>query len=395
MSTYSYKCPNCDGPLKFKPSIGKLKCDYCLSEFTVSDIDKYIKENPDKRIAQEEAQANENISVKEDILGSNATIEDLESDNEHDSTSGEDLTDFDNLKDSDQIIEEHIKGYNCGSCGAEVVTTDTTLTTFCYYCHNPVVITDRAQGNFKPNQVIPFKIDNKKAEEVFLNWVKKKKYVKKDFYSTSQLEKITGMYLPYWAVNSKYDLILQGRGYNEKSRTSGNYRITDTSEYEINRRGKFTVNNISELAYTKVDQKLLDSITPFNFNEVEPFKIFYLNGFFSETFDKSYEDVKPELESRRNTYIESVIKQNLNQYSRYNLSTKEAILLEEHKNYMLLPTWMMTYDYMGKKYVYALNGQTGKAFGDLPIDNKLIVRDAAIFGIIVFILVLLGGAFIW
>lgn len=62
---------------------------------------------------------------------------------------------------------------------------------------------------------------------------------------------------------------------------------------------------------------------------------------------------------------------------------------------MLLPTWMMTYDYMGKKYVYALNGQTGKAFGDLPIDNKLIVRDAAIFGIIVFILVLLGGAFIW
>lgn len=398
MATYSYKCPNCAGPLTYKPAIGKLKCDFCQSEFTVEEIDKYIKENPDKRIAEDEAkaQSNKDISVKEDILGPAAgQSEGLDVDGEHVSTSGEDLKDFDQLSDSDQTIEEHIKGYNCDSCGAEVVTTDTTLTTFCYYCHNPVVITDRIQGNFKPNQVIPFKIDKKKAEEAFLSWAKSKKYVRKDFYSNSQLEKITGMYLPYWSTDTKYDLVLQGKGYTEKSYTSGDYRITDTSEYDINRRGNFIVNNVSELAYTKVDKTLLDSITPFKYEEVEPFKIFYLNGFFSETFDKSFEETKPALDSRRKDYVENVITQNLAQYSRYNLSNKEINILEEKKNYMLLPTWMMTYDYMGKKYIYALNGQTGKAFGDLPIDNKLIFRDAAIFGIVVFILVLLGGAFIW
>lgn len=353
MSTYSYKCPNCSGPLEFKPELSKLKCDYCGSEFRPEEIDKLIKDNPDL--------------VASDVSEMSST----------------------------ESASQKIKGYNCKNCGAEVVTSDTTLTTFCYYCHSPVVITDRAQGKFKPDKIIPFKIDKKKAEEIFLSWVKGKRYVKKSFYSQTQLEKITGMYLPYWSLDSSYRITLKGKGRKIKTRTIGRTEYTETSNYDIDRTGSYEINNLSEIAYSKIDKKLLDSITPFNFEEVEGFRAFYLNGFFSETYDKTFEQVKDILKNKSDDFAKRSAKVSLNHYNNYSLDVEEYEISNQKGNYLLLPTWIMTYDYNDKKYVYAMNGQTGKAFGELPIDNSLIVRDALLFALIIVIFTLIGGYFIW
>ena len=51
--------------------------------------------------------------------------------------------------------------YICPSCGAEVVTDATTAATFCYYCHNPVVLSGKLSGEFLPDYVIPFAMDKK------------------------------------------------------------------------------------------------------------------------------------------------------------------------------------------------------------------------------------------
>lgn len=362
MSTYSYKCPNCSGPLEFKPELAKLKCDYCGSQFTEEEIDEFIKNNPDKKIV----------------------IDDESTKHKHD-----------HAQEGDSHEDETIKGYSCQNCGAEVVTSPTTLTTFCYYCHSPVIIVDRALGEFRPNRIIPFKVDKKKAEDIFLSWAKSKRYVDKNFYSQSQLDKITGMYLPYWSISAKYDIDLKGIGYKVDVSRRGDTEYTNTSSYEIDRNADFSINNLSELAYTKVDKSLLDSITPYNFEDAVDFKTYYMNGFFSETYDKKFEDVKNILMSRSEGFVNRNIKESLMEYSSYNLEYENYSIANLDEDYLLLPTWMMTYDYHGKKYIYAMNGQTGKAFGELPIDNKLIVKDAIWAGLAMFILILLGGAFIW
>ncbi len=379
MPTYSYKCPSCSGPLEFKPELGKLKCDYCGSDFTTEQIDEYIKNNPDKEIlVEKENEAEDLNSTLDEELNPEADIH---------QESGE-------TSEYDENID-HMAGYNCQNCGAEVVTTDTTMTTFCYYCHSPVVITDRAQGEFKPSKLIPFKIDKKKAEDVFLNWAKSKRYVEKNFYSQSQLEKITGMYLPYWSIDADFEIDLQGEAYKRTMYRRGDTEYTDTSSYKVDRIANYQIANLSEVAYSKVDKQHLDSITPYNFEESVPFRTYYLNGFFSETYDKNYDSVKDKLLSRAESLAKKSVTESLSEYSSYNLSREEYQTKDLKKDYLLLPTWMMTYDYKDKKYIYAMNGQTGKAFGDLPIDNKLIVRDALLIGFVAFIGILLGGAFIW
>ena len=63
----NYQCPACTGPLHFDGKIGKLKCDYCGSSFTVQEVEKLYaaknasavsaKEAADKKAEKEAAEA--------------------------------------------------------------------------------------------------------------------------------------------------------------------------------------------------------------------------------------------------------------------------------------------------------------------------------------------------
>ena len=39
MAVITYRCPNCGAEIKFDPTLQKGKCDFCMSEFTVADIE--------------------------------------------------------------------------------------------------------------------------------------------------------------------------------------------------------------------------------------------------------------------------------------------------------------------------------------------------------------------
>ena len=86
----------------------KGKCDFCLSEFTVDDIERLNNENKD-----------------------HITEENLEED----------------YNDEWGNLEEKTAIYSCPRCGAEIVSDKTTTATFCCYCHGPVVLNDNLMAN--------------------------------------------------------------------------------------------------------------------------------------------------------------------------------------------------------------------------------------------------------
>lgn len=337
MAITSYKCPGCGAGIEFKPAIQKFKCDYCLSEFTEEEIRKQSEENEARKF----------------------------------------------------------NSYACKSCGAKVVTDETTTATFCYYCHNPVIISDRLEGDFLPNKIIPFSIDKKKATDSFMKWAGKKHFVPNDFKSKSQLEKITGIYLPYWWVDCKADVDYVAEGRNIRKWRVGQTEYTETKQYEIIRRGQIDINNVSELAFTKIDRNLLNGIGPYNEREAIPFSMPYLSGFFAEQYDITIEETKPFINEQVNRYLRYLVSELVSGYNSVrNIRNNTNIDLSKW-NYCLLPAWILTYKYNNKTYVYAVNGQTGKSFGELPLSSsKLNKTFGLIFGFTSLIL-LLGGMFIW
>lgn len=351
MATTSYKCPSCGAGIHFKPALKKFKCDYCLSEYTEEEIASLSKEESEE--------------------------------NRHDH------------KETESQKDEKLQGYICNSCGAEVVTDDTTTATFCYYCHNPVILSSRLEGEFKPRKMIPFKVDKESAKKNFLQWAGNKKFVPKDFTSSSQLEKITGVYLPYWWVDTKAEIDYMGEGKNVRVWRTGDREYTETKKYEIVRQGEMDLNNVGEVAFTKIDRALLNGILPYRETETVEFSKPYLSGFFAEQYDVTKEQAEPMIEGQINRYFSYLKNELVSGYDQVRVINDQLEIKDKQWNYTLLPAWILTYNYHGKAYVFAVNGQTGKSYGELPLSNK---RLNSAFGIIfgvTFIALLIGGMIIW
>ena len=352
MSVTSYKCPNCGAEIKFDPVLQKGKCDFCLSEFTISEIEK---------------------------------LNNLES--EHIKT--ENLEQHYNEEWNN--IAEKTRVYSCPRCGAEVVADTNTTATFCCYCHGPVVLSDKFNGEFKPSKVIPFKIDKDKAIDKFIQWSKKKWFLPKEFSSHKQLEKITGIYIPFWLVDSNVTGQMSARGKKIKTWVSGDYKYTKTDIYNIYREVNLTFNNVPGNASSKMDNSVMESIEPYDSKEFKEFSIAYLPGFFSEKYDKTKEEVLPLIESKIKLGTNDILRGSIQGYSIVDIVGTHENFNKTSCNYSLMPVWMMTYSLGSKNYIFAMNGQTGKVFGALPVSKgKLAILFLVIF-IIVFLLVFIGG----
>ena len=83
------------------------------------------------------------------------------------------------------------------------------------------------------SKVIGFRYTREQALDAFKNWCKGRKFVPSDFKSSQQLEKMTGLYVPFWVADCDVDAHYQAVGKKVKSWTSGEYHYTETSEYNI------------------------------------------------------------------------------------------------------------------------------------------------------------------
>lgn len=358
MAIISYKCPNCGGDLSFDPELQKLKCEYCLSSFDKEEIEtltaKHTYDTPGKEIIEDDSD-----SAYYNIQGSA------------------------NL-------------YTCPSCGAEVVTEPNTSATTCYYCHNPIVFTKQLSDEFKPSKVIPFQKSKDQALESFLGWCGHKKFLPDDFSSPRQLENIAGLYVPYWLVDCDTCGYMRGTGKKIRSWTQGDYRYTKTDIYSVSRAASMSFSYLPHDASSKADDKVMESIAPFNYDDLKDFSYSYLSGFMSEKYDVSKEDVYPIVKSRVENAVINELRSSVTGYTTTSMASTNVQVNRTRFHYTLMPVWMLTYAYEGKTYMFAMNGQTGKTFGSLPVSQKklnilFLIVFLISFAIILFILLYMGG----
>ncbi len=330
LSVVSYKCPNCGGDLGFDPESQKLKCEYCFSNFSEQELEVLTTEKSYSEPGEE---------FIED--GNDATAE----------------------KGTTML-------YTCPSCGAQIVTDEVTSATLCCYCHNPVVFSKQLSDEFKPSKVIPFKKSKEQALETFLAWRKKKHFLPDDFSSPSQLEKIAGIYIPYWLVDCDTSGYMRATGKKIKSWTSGSYRYTQTDIYAVSRAASMSFDYLPHDASKKADDLVMESIGPYNYDDLETFSFSYLTGFIAEKYDVDKDTIYPTIKSRIERAVETELRNSIHGYTTTAVGGKNVQIHRTRFHYTLMPIWMLTYIYKGQTYMFAMNGQTGKTFGSLPICSK-------------------------
>ncbi len=364
MAVVSFKCPNCDGELVFHPRTQKYKCEYCASAFSQEELDqllpgqgRQIQPNSGPQAGHAEGRQ-ENTPVSER-----------------------------------QAEEGNI--YQCPSCGAQIVTDDTTAASFCYYCHNPVVLSGRVSGEYLPHKIIPFAIDKKQATEKFLDYVHSKKFVPKAFFNKSQIDKISGVYFPYWMVDMDMEGSMRAEGRNVRVWRSGDTEYTETKIYHVERAGELHLEDITKNALKKANSKLSSGVLPYDMARAKEFHMGFLSGFLAEKRDMGQAELAGEVRAEAEEYGEKLLKGTVHGYSSLSVRDCRLDCRKENWEYVLLPVWTVTYKGRdGKMYYYSMNGQNGAVYGELPIDYKKVWMLSGMVFLVVFLLGLAGGFFL-
>lgn len=360
MGTIIYKCPNCGGELVFTPATQKYTCPYCQSAFSQEEIDSFIQEGSDTA-AEESAAWEENDTVSDTGTGKNGS-------------SGEAVY------------------YSCPSCGAQIITDATTAATFCYYCHNPVVLEGRLSGEYLPDQVLPFQIDREKAIEMFREKIGKKKFVPKAFFNEQQIEKLSGIYYPYWVYSCRIGGVMGGTGTKVRVYRSGDTEVTETSIYDVAREGKIKFDKLTRNALREGDRQLVENVQPFSLKGMKRFSMSYLSGFFAEKRNMETSEFSGEVHEKTEGYASNILRDTIKGYSTFTPTDKSMILEEEDWKYVLLPVWVLTYAGRGGKiYYFAMNGQNGNVSGSFPINWKKLTAVSSVIFAVVMTAFLVGG----
>ena len=366
MSVISFKCPNCDGELIFDPDSQKYKCEYCGAEFSQEELD-----------ALEPAQGEERQAEAGPETGT-----------ETEQNSGEEKQ----ADDKEQQADENVVVYTCPSCGAEIVTDATTAATFCYYCHNPVVLLGRVSGEYLPEKIIPFAINKEKAVAEFLAYVGKKKFVPKDFFNKKQIETMTGVYFPFWMLDCDLTGTMDAEATKVRTWIAGKEEFTETRFYHVVREGSVSINDLTKNALKKANHVLVEGVLPYRFDEMKDFNMGYLSGFLAEKRDIEQTEIEVTMMGEMQQYAGNLMRETVQGYSHVKVNGTNLVPAKKDFDYVLLPLWTITYKGKdGKVYYYSMNGQTGKICGELPVDKVKITFTGILVAVIVLAIVLLGG----
>ncbi len=257
------------------------------------------------------------------------------------------------------------------------MTDATTAATFCVFCHNPTIIPARLSGEYRPSRVIPFKISKEAAQKAFINWCRKKPLVPSGFKSRPQMEKITGMYLPFWLHDCSVSGTLHANAQKIRKWRSGSYEYTETSYYEVYREGDMKFQGVPADGSSKMDDNMMDLLEPYDYSQMVDFAMSYLSGYLAEKYDVDKDVVWPRVKDRVAEDTVTQLMHTARGYDAIQVTHQEVRIKEKKVHYTLMPVWMLIYKHKDKKYLYAMNGQTGKVVGNLPIS---FARVAAWFG---------------
>ena len=332
MALLEYKCPCCAGKLEFDSTLQKVKCPFCDSEFEMSMFEQ-LDEALDSQ-------------VEDNLDWQTSTVD----------TWG---------------VEEGMKAYSCKSCGAQIVMDETTASGKCPYCDNPIVMMGNLTGDLKPELIIPFKLDKKAAKEAFTKHLTGKKLLPRVFSDQNHIDEIKGVYVPYWIFDSKAEASIKYNCTTQSSHKEGDYMVTMTQHYIAVRSGSLEFENIPVDASKKLDDKLTESLEPYDLSAAVPFQTAYMAGYMADKYDVKAEEDAERVNNRvKNSTIRS-FKDTVTGYSSVEIESSNVNLKNGTARYGLLPVWILNTSWNGNNYIFAMNGQTGKFVGDLPCDESL------------------------
>ncbi len=332
-----YKCPCCGGAIVFDSNIQKMKCPYCDTEFEMETLKGYDNELQNDKADDMQWESNAGTEWQE----------------------GE---------------ADGLRTYICKSCGGEIVGDENMAATECPFCGNPVVLSGQFSGALKPDIVIPFKLDKNAAKAGLTKHLSKKRLLPKIFKDQNHIDEVKGLYVPFWLFDTDVSAQVRYRATKVRSWSDSNYNYTETQHYSVHRGGNIGFANVPVDGSTKMADDLMESIEPYNISDAVDFQTAYLSGYLADKYDVDADQSVQRANERVKKSTEEAFAQTVKNYTTVVTENSNIHLSSGKVKYALYPVWILNTTWKDEKFTFAMNGQTGKFVGNLPVDKAAAVR---------------------
>ena len=258
--------------------------------------------------------------------------------------------------------------YVCNSCGGEIIAEASAAATFCPSAGTP----SSSRGTWRVSCVPIWSFRS--------SWTKSRhcRHGKALVRQAAPAQGVQGREPPAGSQGHLRSLRLYDadcetgirfRATQVRTWSSKDYIYTETSHYAVFRRGSLSFEHVPVDGSTRIPNDLMESIEPFDYRDAVDFRTAYLSGFFADRYNESATDCEERANERIKNSTRAAVISTVTGYSSI-VPEHVSVRMQAGKTlYALLPVRLLTTKWNGQTYTFAMNGQTGKFVGNLPLDK--------------------------
>lgn len=282
------------------------------------------------------------------------------------------------MSDGTTATIEAAASFTCRNCGAttNVAASRSIRCPFCGSEH--VVARPDDPLTATPEAILPFVIEEPKAQEVYQGWLGTGFFRPGDLTRAATDHKMRAVFLPMWECRARArSRWTATAGYDREEReefteTEGGQQVTKTrtrtetdwrparGEHE----GSYPRQLIS--ASKGLSQDWVQRLGDYEFGQVQSYRPDFLLGRESEeaALDRTsaLQVAKGQVEEKERAACAALVPGNRHKDLRV-----ETTVSDQDARLLFLPVWMASFQYGGKLYRCVVNGQTGKIGGEAPV----------------------------
>jgi hypothetical protein len=356
-----HPCPECGGDAEWNPSKRALACPYCGTILPWTD--------------------------PQNAFGAAIVEHDL-------------VAALRRIGDERRGLREAKQSVRCESCRAISIFDPLRAAQRCEFCGSPSIVpVDGLRDEVTPESLLPCVIDATRVRDTLREWYGSRWWAPNRLKRAALTDTLHGMYLPYWTFDARVEADWTAdAGYHyyvSETYRDGNGRM-QTRQVRKTRwvpSAGNTAHFFDDLLVSGsvgVHAELLRKVEPFpTVSDLKPYDPAYVRGWTVERYQIDLRTAATTSEREMDSVMETLCAREVPGDTHRNLqvSTRHHGRTFKH---VLVPVWLVSYNYGARAYQVVVNGYTGKLAGDHPLSWVKIT-----FAVLVGLLLLLGLAYLF
>jgi hypothetical protein len=279
------------------------------------------------------------------------------------------------LPDSDRGWQIERRSVQCQACRAVMVFDPARVGQNCEFCGSPALVDyQEIKAPVRPQGVLPFTVDASRVRDDIRAWWKRQWFAPGRLATSALVDTLRGLYIPYWTFDARvhcpwsadagYHYYVTVPGRDAKGRPI--MRRERRTRWEPASGTVDTFFDDEAVPGTKgLPLDLLKQIEPFPTDAIVPYDTAFLSGHVVEHYQVVLLEAAQRSQEQMHAKLLQLCASQVPGDTHRNLQINPAYSGRTFKH-VLVPVWLMTYNFGRKTYQVMANGYTGTMAGRRP-----------------------------